>query len=658
MMQTTGKKIGFLLLICLISLAGFGFLYTHDNKYTASASVSSDGGAVVVGSLLSDNRVTFLSDGWHVFPDKLINPKSSQLKTGHSVPLWIGQYLTFSNLHSGGSPYGTATYVLNLTGASGVYSLLLPEVYSACRVYVNGRPAASSGSLKPYAPGIQDVFLSFSMDQSAQILIQTANYSHYYSGLTYPPVLGSPEAVYRYSSLRMIFYGFLCFSSLATALFSIAVWLSAKKRRHSWLYLLFAGLAVSFSIRISYPFMHLTALPATRIIYALEDSASLFGIWCALGIIMTVNGCSHTRLSTFLSGLCLIVTAVGIAVPLFMLPSWPALLNIYGPLISWYKLLIALFLMVLSLLGTIRRGTLWAAAGTAVYAVSLLVSVLSLNRMEPAYTGWPDEYGAYVLVLCFAGLMVSESRDLILDNMRLTDHLQAEVDQKTRQLSTLVNERQRLLSEFLHDIKSPISALATYTSLIRSNNLFLDENTRTVLDSIETQSLNVSSQIRAMQDFTVENPLMTERSPIDLADLMTAFYQAGRPDADARGIYLTLEAMPDGCVILGDRQKLNRALQNLFYNALDFTPEDGEIRLALRRDRETAVITICDNGCGIAPDLLPRIFDRLCTGRPDSGGTGLGLYLVKITAQEHGGTVSVSSSPGKGSIFSIELPLL
>lgn len=652
------KKICLVLLICLTALAGFSFLYHHDNKYTSAAPVTANGTAAPDPGLLAEGRAVCLPDGWLIYPDALLSPEELAATDITPVPLWIGEHLSFSSFHPNRSPYGTATYVLNLTATPGVYSILIPEVYSACRVFVNGTPTASSGSLTPYASGIEDLVFSFSMDHEARIVIQTANYTHYYSGLTFPPVFGTPETIHYYTSLRMAFYGFLCFSALATALFSVAVWISARKRKKTWLSLLFAGLAISFSIRVSYPFLHLLPLPAARLFYALEDGASLFGIWCVLQIVLTVGSFRRTVWAGPASRFSLGMTAVATLVPLFLLPAVPAFTPVYGLLISWYRLLAAVFLAALTLAGTIRHGALWAVSGTAVYAVSLAVSVLGINRMEPIVTGWPDEYGAFVLVLCFAGLMVSESRALVLDNIRLTDHLQEEVDLKTRQLSRLVNERQKLLSEFLHDIKSPVSSLAAYTGLIRSNGLFLDGSTKELLDAIEAKSLDVTSQIRTMQEFTVENPLLPETETLDLSALVQTFYRSARPDADARGIYLKLSPLPDGCLIRGNEKRLIHALQNLFFNALDFTPEDGEVCLSLTREKDTAVITVRDSGCGISPEALPKIFDRLYTTRAGDGGTGLGLYIVKLVAEEHGGTVSVTSVPQKGSIFSITLPLL
>ena len=104
---------------------------------------------------------------------------------------------------------------------------------------------------------------------------------------------------------------------------------------------------------------------------------------------------------------------------------------------------------------------------------------------------------------------------------------------------------------------------------------------------------------------------------------------------------------------------LRAALENLCYDALSFTPEGGVISLSLRREGGQAVIEVKDNGAGgIAPEDLPRVFDRGFTRREDGSGEGLGLYIVRTFAIEHGGSVEAAPAPGGGAVFTIRLPLL
>jgi two-component system phosphate regulon sensor histidine kinase PhoR len=105
---------------------------------------------------------------------------------------------------------------------------------------------------------------------------------------------------------------------------------------------------------------------------------------------------------------------------------------------------------------------------------------------------------------------------------------------------------------------------------------------------------------------------------------------------------------------------LEQAVLNLVENAIKYSPLGGDVRISVEQNGKEVAITVKDNGCGITQEHLPRIFERFYVvdkGRSRKlGGTGLGLAIVKHIAQVHGGSVTVESSLGKGSTFTIHLP--
>src|SRR5690606_27392267 len=111
----------------------------------------------------------------------------------------------------------------------------------------------------------------------------------------------------------------------------------------------------------------------------------------------------------------------------------------------------------------------------------------------------------------------------------------------------------------------------------------------------------------------------------------------------------------------GNAGYIERAITNLVENAIKYTPQGGEVSVSARSDTAQVIVEVTDNGIGIAPEELPRIcerFYRVDSSRSrDMGGTGLGLSIVKHIAQVHRGTVDVSSTPGRGSTFRIQLPI-
>lgn len=146
------------------------------------------------------------------------------------------------------------------------------------------------------------------------------------------------------------------------------------------------------------------------------------------------------------------------------------------------------------------------------------------------------------------------------------------------------------------------------------------------------------------------------RQPLDVVALVqetVGVMQTGKLDVTVRA--------PDELRVEADPARLKQAFENLIANALRHSPKgvpiDVELRSEQHDDGEWAIITIKDEGPGIAPELMPRLFTRFVAG-PGSNGLGLGLYLARSIAEAHGGTLTVNSAPGKGTGFRMSVPLL
>jgi two-component system OmpR family sensor kinase len=145
------------------------------------------------------------------------------------------------------------------------------------------------------------------------------------------------------------------------------------------------------------------------------------------------------------------------------------------------------------------------------------------------------------------------------------------------------------------------------------------------------------------------------RQPVDLVSILEDVVQemkSTRPSIEVRA--------PHELCVQADPGRLGQALENLVSNAMHHTPDGTPIILGVgterREDREWAVLSVHDEGPGIPADLLSGLFDRFSSG-PQSTGLGLGLYLARSIAEAHGGTLTASSVPGKGTTFWLSLPL-
>jgi two-component system, OmpR family, sensor kinase len=152
-----------------------------------------------------------------------------------------------------------------------------------------------------------------------------------------------------------------------------------------------------------------------------------------------------------------------------------------------------------------------------------------------------------------------------------------------------------------------------------------------------------------------------EMTRLDLGQVAAATTDQMRLLAEEKSIRLT-SSVANGVYVEGDRSHLQQVVVNLVANAIKYTQEGGEVEMRVRRNANAAVLEVVDNGAGIPDYALPHVFERFYRADKarsrESGGAGLGLAIVKAICTAHGAELHVSSKEGKGSIFSIELPLL
>jgi signal transduction histidine kinase len=153
--------------------------------------------------------------------------------------------------------------------------------------------------------------------------------------------------------------------------------------------------------------------------------------------------------------------------------------------------------------------------------------------------------------------------------------------------------------------------------------------------------------------------VFVERKPCDPGEIAAASRDAFRHAATERSIDLTLEIPPQLPHIHGDRDRLVQVLNNLLDNALKFIAGKGAVRIKLEPAGDFVRFCVADNGAGISPDELPKIFDRYWHAKkgPRGGGTGLGLFICKRIVEAHGGEISVDSDVGRGTTFKFTIPI-
>jgi heavy metal sensor kinase len=244
--------------------------------------------------------------------------------------------------------------------------------------------------------------------------------------------------------------------------------------------------------------------------------------------------------------------------------------------------------------------------------------------------------------------------------------LAATFDAMLERLDTAFRRQQQFTADASHELRTPLAILSSQIDVALDRPRRAEEYRAT----LESAREDVGRMNRLVTDLLTlaradagVHGLQYER--LDLGALATEVVAAMSPMASAAGVRLRA-GQGDGqegqdVGVAGDQTRLMQLLVNLVDNAIKYTPAGGEVTVSVSRDGGRAEVRVADTGAGIAPEHLPRLFERFY--RVDKarsraqGGTGLGLAICRWIAQAHGGEISVESAVGRGSTFVVRLPL-
>jgi signal transduction histidine kinase/DNA-binding response OmpR family regulator len=246
-----------------------------------------------------------------------------------------------------------------------------------------------------------------------------------------------------------------------------------------------------------------------------------------------------------------------------------------------------------------------------------------------------------------------------LDRARLLDELRG----RAEELAEADRRKDEFLAMLGHELRNPLAPVLNGLQILREEGAAPDARRR-ALDAADRQ---VRHLVRLVDDLVDVSRIRTGKvelrsGAVELARIVEDAVAAVEPLARGQGQELAVE-LPDRPVrTTGDAVRLTQVLENLLHNATKYTDPGGHIRLAATVDAGQIVVRVVDDGIGIAPDLLPRIFDTFVQGKQpanrERGGLGLGLTLVRSLVEMHGGSVSAASDgPGRGSAFEVRLPV-
>ncbi len=241
------------------------------------------------------------------------------------------------------------------------------------------------------------------------------------------------------------------------------------------------------------------------------------------------------------------------------------------------------------------------------------------------------------------------------------NQLAGSFNQMAGQLEQVENMRRRLIGDVAHELRTPLTAIKGYAEGLMDNVLPPSAET---YQQIHSEAERLSRLVDDLQELSRVESRATQLDihPVDSAVLINSVIKRLQYQFDEKRITLTSSLPRDPIHVLADEGRIIQVLTNLIGNALQYTPENGQVTVSIERNKSEARVSVGDSGVGIPPEHLTQIFDRFY--RVDKsrartrGGSGIGLTIAKHLVEAHGGRIWVESAgENKGSVFMFTLPL-
>jgi len=234
--------------------------------------------------------------------------------------------------------------------------------------------------------------------------------------------------------------------------------------------------------------------------------------------------------------------------------------------------------------------------------------------------------------------------------------LAAAFDQMADSLTAQEQLRRNLVADVAHELRTPVAVLQANTEALLDG---LVAHTPEQTASLHEEVLRLGRMVEDLQTLAAAEAaaLQLSRQPCDLAQIAAA--EAEEWDASFAAAQVSFTRRLDSAPVLADPVRLHQVIANLLSNALKFTPAGGQVGMSLSRNGGQARLEVSDTGPGISPDDQPHVFDRLWRGAgvAQTAGSGIGLAVAAELARAHEGNIDVASEPGRGSRFTLVLPL-
>ena len=230
-------------------------------------------------------------------------------------------------------------------------------------------------------------------------------------------------------------------------------------------------------------------------------------------------------------------------------------------------------------------------------------------------------------------------------------------------IASMVNEQQRFIADASHELRTPLAVLRGETEVALGKTRTVEEyqESLTLIQEEAERLSRIVEDLFILARQPIQSPTALIKEPVSLTEVVKDCARAAQVLATRKGVRIKLENDSTPIALNADEELIKRMILNLLDNAVKYTPEGGEISLALEKHNGSAEIVVRDTGIGLSQTDQQRVFDRFY--RVDKarsralGGAGLGLSIVRSIVEAHGGNITIDSTPRHGSSFTVSLPL-
>jgi len=298
---------------------------------------------------------------------------------------------------------------------------------------------------------------------------------------------------------------------------------------------------------------------------------------------------------------------------------------------------------------------LQTAQGYSLGAVDYILSPVVPDVLRQKVRVFVELYRMQQRTRAMAGAQVARAR---------AEAAKVAAEETTRRLQDADRRKDEFLAMLSHELRNPLAPIRNAVEVIRR--LAPPDPTLTMArDVVDRQVALLARLVEELLDVSriSQGKIALKKEPVDLGRIIAHGVETARPQIDARGQALAVSVPASPVWLSADFARLSQVVANLLNNASKYTGEGGRIELAASAGEGETTIVVRDNGAGIEPQLLPKVFDLFVQGDRSldrgQGGLGIGLTLVQRLVELHQGRVEAASAgPGKGATFSVTLPCI